>query len=35
VIAKVIAEGEVRTCDMGGKNTTIEFAQAIADYATA
>ena len=29
--AKVIAEGKVRTYDMGGSNTTIEMGQAIAD----
>ncbi len=34
-IARVIAEGKVRTYDMGGKNTTTEVAQAIADYASA
>ena len=33
-IARVIAEGKVRTYDMGGKNTTLEVAQAIADYAS-
>lgn len=31
-VAKVIAEGNVRTYDLGGSNTTIEMAQAIADY---
>jgi 3-isopropylmalate dehydrogenase len=29
--AEVIKEGKVRTYDMGGSNTTIEMAQAIAD----
>jgi isocitrate/isopropylmalate dehydrogenase len=29
--AKVIAEGKVRTYDMGGSNTTLELGQAIAD----
>lgn len=29
-IAKVIAEGEVRTYDMGGSNTTLEVAEAVA-----
>ena len=33
-IARVIAEGKVRTYDMGGKNTTLEVAQAIADHAS-
>ena len=33
-IVRVIAEGKVRTYDMGGKNTTPEVAQAIADYAS-
>jgi 3-isopropylmalate dehydrogenase len=30
--AAVIAEGEVRTYDMGGKATTIEMAEAVADH---
>jgi len=30
-VAKVIAEGKVRTYDMGGKNTTLEMAEAIAN----
>jgi 3-isopropylmalate dehydrogenase len=29
-VAAVIAEGEVRTYDMGGSDTTLEMAQAIA-----
>ena len=29
-VASVIKEGKVRTYDMGGRNTTIEMAQAIA-----
>ena len=29
-IAKVIAEGETRTYDMGGNNTTLEVAEAVA-----
>jgi len=33
-IARVIAEGEVRTHDMGGKDSTLDVAKAIADYAT-
>ena len=33
-IARVIAEGKVRTYDMGGKNSTLEVAKAIADYAS-
>ena len=33
-IALVIAEGKVRTYDMGGKNSTLDVAKAIADYAT-
>ncbi len=32
-IARVIKEGKVRTYDMGGKNSTLEVAKAIADYA--
>jgi 3-isopropylmalate dehydrogenase len=31
-VADVIAEGAVRTYDMGGSNTTMELAQAIADH---
>jgi 3-isopropylmalate dehydrogenase len=34
-IARVISEGKVRTYDMGGKNSTLEVAKAIADYASA
>ena len=34
-IAHVIEEGKVRTYDMGGKNSTLEVAKAIADYASA
>jgi len=30
-VAEVIAEGKVRTYDMGGSATTIEMAKAIAD----
>ena len=33
-IARVIKEGKVRTYDMGGKNSTLDVAKAIADYAT-
>jgi isocitrate/isopropylmalate dehydrogenase len=33
-IARVIAEGKVRTYDMGGKNSTLDVAKAIANYAT-
>jgi 3-isopropylmalate dehydrogenase len=29
-VAAVIAEGEVRTYDMGGSNTSLEVAEAIA-----
>jgi 3-isopropylmalate dehydrogenase len=32
-IARVIAEGKVRTYDMGGKGSTLDVAKAIADYA--
>ena len=32
-ISRVIAEGKVRTYDMGGKDTTIDVAKAIANYA--
>lgn len=31
-VSRVIKEGKVRTYDMGGSNTTIEMAKAIADY---
>src|ERR1700738_546881 len=34
-VARVIKEGKVRTYDMGGKNSTLEVAKAIADYAAA
>jgi len=30
-VAAVIAEGKVRTYDMGGNSSTLEMAQAIAD----
>jgi isocitrate/isopropylmalate dehydrogenase len=30
-VAEVIAEGEVRTYDVGGAHTTLEMAQAVAD----
>jgi isocitrate/isopropylmalate dehydrogenase len=33
--ARVIAEGKVRTYDMGGKASTLDMAKAVADYATA
>ena len=33
-IAGVIAEGRVRTYDMGGKDSTLDVAKAIADYAS-
>jgi 3-isopropylmalate dehydrogenase len=33
-IARVIAEGKVRTYDMDGKDSTLDVAKAIADYAT-
>jgi len=33
-IARVIKEGKVRTYDMGGKNSTLDVAKAIANYAT-
>jgi isocitrate/isopropylmalate dehydrogenase len=33
-VARVISEGKVRTYDMGGNNTTIEMANAIAEYIT-
>jgi isocitrate/isopropylmalate dehydrogenase len=32
-VARVIAEGKVRTYDMGGKASTPDVAKAIADYA--
>jgi isocitrate/isopropylmalate dehydrogenase len=31
-IARVIAEGKVRTYDMGGKNSTLDVAKAVASY---
>ena len=34
-IGRVISEGKVRTYDMGGKNSTLEVAKAVADYASA
>jgi 3-isopropylmalate dehydrogenase len=34
-IARVIAEGKVRTYDMGGNASTLDVAKAIASYATA
>ena len=33
-IARVIAEGKVRTYDIGGKNSTLDVAKAIGDYAS-
>ena len=33
--ARVIKEGKVRTYDMGGKDSTLDVAKAIADYAAA
>ena len=33
-IARVIAEGKVRTYDMGGKDSTLDVAKAIAHYAS-
>src|SRR5438477_7387020 len=33
-IARVIAEGKMRTYDMGGKDSTLDVAKAIADYAS-
>jgi isocitrate/isopropylmalate dehydrogenase len=33
-IARVIAEGRVRTYDMGGKDSTLDVAKEIANYAT-
>jgi isocitrate/isopropylmalate dehydrogenase len=32
-VARVIAEGKVRTYDMGGKASTMDMAKAVADYA--
>jgi DUF1680 family protein len=32
--ARVIAEGKVRTYDIGGKDSTLDVAKAIADYAS-
>ena len=32
-ISRVIADGKVRTYDMGGKHSTLDVAKAIADYA--
>jgi 3-isopropylmalate dehydrogenase len=34
-IARVIEEGKVRTYDMGGKDSTLDVAKAVANYATA
>jgi 3-isopropylmalate dehydrogenase len=33
-IARVIAEGKVRTYDMGGKDSTLDVAKVIAEYAS-
>jgi isocitrate/isopropylmalate dehydrogenase len=33
-VARVIAEGKVRTYDMGGKNSTLDVAKAIAEHAS-
>jgi len=33
-IARVIAEGQVRTYDMGGKDSTLDVAKAIAEQAS-
>jgi 3-isopropylmalate dehydrogenase len=33
-IARVIAEGKVRTYDMGGKNSTLDVANAVAESAS-
>ena len=33
-VARVIKEGKVRTYDMGGKDSTLDVAKAIADYAS-
>ena len=32
-IARVIAEGETRTYDMGGKDSTLDVAKTVANYA--
>jgi len=32
--ARVIAEGKVRTYDMGGKDSTLDVANAVAEYAS-
>ena len=32
-IARVIAEGKVRTYDMGGETSTLDVANAVANYA--
>jgi isocitrate/isopropylmalate dehydrogenase len=34
VIALVIADGKVHTYDIGGKDSTLDVAKAIADYAS-
>ena len=34
-IARVIADGKVRTYDMGGNASTLDTAKAVANYATA
>lgn len=33
-VARVIAEGKVRTYDMVGKASTLDMAKAVADYAS-
>jgi isocitrate/isopropylmalate dehydrogenase len=33
-IARVIAEGKVRTYDMGGNASTLDVAKAVAEYAS-
>jgi isocitrate/isopropylmalate dehydrogenase len=33
-IARVIAEGKVRTYDMGGRDSTLDVAKAVAHYAS-
>ncbi|MGH7982070.1 MAG: hypothetical protein ACREFF_02860 [Candidatus Udaeobacter sp.] len=33
LIARVVKEGKVGTYDMGGKDSTLDVARAIADYA--
>ena len=33
-VARVFAEGKVRTYDMGGNDSTLDVAKAIADYAS-